>query len=104
MRRWYRLAVLPVLLALAGCAPLGSQDAATSAGKDYAGKAADAAGAAGQKAQDVAVHDPHLVAAALVAVAGALVLKFLLKSVQVRYLLVAAVVAWIAYAAGQTAR
>lgn len=104
MRRWYRLAALPVLLMLSGCASLGSQDAAESAGKNYAGKAADAAGAAGQKAQDVAVHDPHLVAAAIVALVGALVLKFLLKSVQVKYLLVAAVVAWIAYAAGQAAR
>jgi hypothetical protein len=93
-----------VLLALAGCAPLGSTGAAENAGKGLAGHGADAAKSAGQKAQDVAVHDPHLVAAAIVAVSLALVLRFLLKSVQVKYLLVAAVVAWIAYAAGQAAR
>lgn len=98
---------LQLLLLLCGCADLGSPEAATNAGQGYAGKAAHAAGnagsAAGQKAQDVAVHDPHLAAAAIVAVVGAVFVRWLWRAAQIKYCLFGALIAWVAYTVG-TAR
>lgn len=98
---------LPVLLALAGCASagsaVGSQQGAKNAGRGLANTGIDAGKAAGQKAQDIAVHDPHLAAAAIVAVIGATLVRWLWRSAQIKYLAFGAAVAWIAYAVG-TAR
>jgi hypothetical protein len=94
--------VAATLLALAGCTDLSSPGAATNAGKGLAGQGADAAknagSAAGQKAQDVAVHDPHLAAAAIVAIIGATFVRWLWRSAQIKYLVFGALVVWITYA------
>lgn len=101
MRNLYVLTVVAVMLLLSGCSQLGSQDAATNAGKGLAGKAVDAAGTAGQKAEEFSLARPDIVAAAIVSLIGAWLLSRLWKSAPFRYFLLAAAVAWVAYTTGQ---
>lgn len=85
------------LLVLGGCGILNTGNA-TQQGKNAAGQAGQKAKDAGQSAEHFANSNPHLAAALIVAILGAVGIKFLWKSAQVKYLVFLAAGLWVGYA------
>lgn len=82
---------------LTGCGVFNT-GAAKEQGKGAAGNAADKAKGVGSSAQNFALTKPHLAASLLVAVFGAIALKFLWKSAQIKYVVFIALGLFAGYA------